>query len=85
MKIYHYLRSKLTNWEKTCFGPIRSLFAYYQNKFSSQNNVQDDMKKFSIYNFNSTVLRFNSVHIYDVKSGIYLQLDNKIAQLHYNI
>ena len=48
MKIYHYILFLLANWEKTCFGPIKSLFTYYHNIFLSQNNVQDDMKKFQI-------------------------------------
>ena len=60
MKIYYYLLFRLANWEKSCFGPIRSLFAYYHNKFlskniviSSQNNVwkyhSDGMKRFLLY------------------------------------
>ena len=61
-------------WVKTCFGPIRSLFTYYHNKFSSQNNVQDDMKRFTnkLNNFSRLdfFFRFKNLAIFLVKTVI---------------
>ena len=45
MKTYYYLLFRLTNWEKTCFGPISSLFRF-RPKITSQNIIPRTWNRF---------------------------------------